>query len=371
MAREKHIRFDWAIKRLLRQKANFDILEGFLSELLRFDVKIKEILESEGNQKNLDDKYNRVDLLAMNDKDELILIEVQNEREYDFIHRMNYGQAKLITEYIHSGESYDKIKKVYSINIVYFGLGQGKDYVYVGTTNFKGLHHNDILQLNEKQKELYSVKEVSDIFATYYLLKVNDFDDVAKDTLDEWIYFLKNSEIREEFKAKGLQEANEKLRIDNLEGEEKIAYELYLKYQRIRQNELDTAIFDKTEGLLQEIEQAKLKAEQERKEKEEAKQKEQEAKQEAEQERKEKEEAKQKEQEAKQEAEQERKEKQEAKQKEQEAKQEAEQERKEKQEAKIKFAKKMLKYGESMEEISEETGLSKAEIEKIKADFDL
>ena len=29
------VSFDWAVKRLLRNKANFGILEGFLSELLR------------------------------------------------------------------------------------------------------------------------------------------------------------------------------------------------------------------------------------------------------------------------------------------------------------------------------------------------
>jgi len=29
------ISFDWALKRLLCSKANFDILEGFLSELLK------------------------------------------------------------------------------------------------------------------------------------------------------------------------------------------------------------------------------------------------------------------------------------------------------------------------------------------------
>ena len=31
---DKYIRFDWAIKRLLRQKANFDVLEGFLTVFL-------------------------------------------------------------------------------------------------------------------------------------------------------------------------------------------------------------------------------------------------------------------------------------------------------------------------------------------------
>ncbi|WP_448529757.1 hypothetical protein, partial [Raineya sp.] len=59
---KKLIRFDWAIKRLLRNKANFVVLEGFLSELLFEDIKIKEILESEGNQDSWEDKYNRVDI---------------------------------------------------------------------------------------------------------------------------------------------------------------------------------------------------------------------------------------------------------------------------------------------------------------------
>jgi len=148
----KHIRFDWAIKRLLRQKANFGILEGFLSELLMEDIFIMEIIESETNKQREKDKFNRIDILVKNSKEELMLVEVQNERQHDYFHRMNYGQAKLTSEYISSGDSYDKIKKVYSINIVYFELGQGKDYIYVGTTNFKInsfriLHQNLIFYL--------------------------------------------------------------------------------------------------------------------------------------------------------------------------------------------------------------------------------
>ena len=44
---DRYIRFDWAVKRLLRQKANFDVLEGFLTVLLGEEVKIIELLESE------------------------------------------------------------------------------------------------------------------------------------------------------------------------------------------------------------------------------------------------------------------------------------------------------------------------------------
>lgn len=242
---EIHIRFDWAIKRLLRQKSNFGILEGFLSELLKQDIKIQEILESESNRQHERDKSNRVDILVKSDSDELMLIEIQNEREHDYFHRMNYGQAKLVTEHTFKGDSYDTIKKVFSINIVYFDLGQGEDYLYTGRTQFKGVHKNDILKLSEKQQKKYTnIKSVPDIFTTYYLIKVNNFDNVAVNTLDEWIYFLKNNKIKKEFKAKGLQEANEKMRIDNLERADKWDYEAFMKEQRIRMAEIDTAKFD-------------------------------------------------------------------------------------------------------------------------------
>ena len=61
-----HIGFDWGIKKLLRNKANFDILEGFLSELLKEDVFIQEIIESEANKDDRYDKSNRVDILVKN-----------------------------------------------------------------------------------------------------------------------------------------------------------------------------------------------------------------------------------------------------------------------------------------------------------------
>ena len=103
---DRYIRFDWAIKRLLRQKANFDVLEGFLTVFLGEPIRIIEILESEGNQETVDDKFNRVDIKARNSKDEIIIIEVQNTRELYYLERILYGVAKAITEHISLGDSY-------------------------------------------------------------------------------------------------------------------------------------------------------------------------------------------------------------------------------------------------------------------------
>jgi predicted transposase/invertase (TIGR01784 family) len=212
------------MKKILRQKANFGILEGFLTELLKFEVKIEEILESEANQETEDDKFNRVDLLAKNESGELILIEVQHSSEIDYFHRMLYGTSKLITEYIKKGKGYTRVKKVYSVNIVYFALGQGEDYVYYGKTVFRGLHTNDTLQPSFKQQEDFNIEEISDIYPEYYILRVNKFNDIAKNSLDEWIYFLKHEEIKTDFKAKGLEKAKETLDIMKLGDKERAIY---------------------------------------------------------------------------------------------------------------------------------------------------
>ena len=232
--KRKLISFDWAMKRLLRSKANFVILEGFLSELLGDDIKILEILESESNKEYHRDKFNRVDLKAKNIKNEIIIIEVQYDREFDYLQRILFGTSKVITEHLNEGDPYSKIVKLISVNIIYFDLGQGSDYVYYGFTSFEGLHNKDVLQLTEEQQELYGTKKIRELFPEYYLIKVNNFDEVAKNTLDEWIYFLKNGEIKEDFKAKGLKKAKEELDILKLPEDERIAYEQYrddLHYQ--------------------------------------------------------------------------------------------------------------------------------------------
>jgi predicted transposase/invertase (TIGR01784 family) len=235
---KKLIQFDWAIKRLLRNKANFVVLEGFLSELLFDDIKIEQILESESNQEIDDDKFNRVDILTQNSKNELIIIEIQSTYEIDYFHRMAFGVSKSISENLKLGQKYSEIKKIISINIVYFDLGQGQDYIYKGKTDFRGIHQNDLLGLSYRQQKIFLKENVSDIFPEYYLLKVNQFNDIAKDTLDEWVYFLKNSEVKDEFKAKGLKEAEEVLDIMRLTESDQYGYNRYLDSLHLKASEI-------------------------------------------------------------------------------------------------------------------------------------
>lgn len=251
----KLISFDWAIKKILRSKANFEVLEGFLSELLFDEITIKEILESEGNKETSEDKFNRLDIKVKNSLDEIILIEIQYNRELDYLQRMLYGSSKVIVEHIKESEAYAKIVKVISINILYFDLGIGDDYIYKGTTYFTGLHNNSVLKLNAKQSELYKTELVEKIFPEYYLIRINNFNDVAKDSLDEWIYFLKNEEIKECFKAKGLKKAKEVLDYLKCSDTERREYEYYkesLHYQASMYE--STYVVGKMDGIKEGIE---------------------------------------------------------------------------------------------------------------------
>ena len=248
---ENYIRFDWAMKRLLRNKANHAVLEGFLSSLIGKKFKIDRFLESESNQEDEEDKYNRVDILAESEDGELCIIEVQNSRELSYFHRMLYGVSKAITEYIGLGKPYDEVRKVYSINIVYFELGQGKDYVYHGRTEFRGIHEpHDELKLSvrqnerffgNKEKDILKRKGAADVFPEYYVLRVNDFDKVAKTPLDEWIEFLKTGSISSKATAAGLTEARECLRVDSLSPSDKQAYYRHMESIRHMRSLFDTS----------------------------------------------------------------------------------------------------------------------------------
>lgn len=250
------VRFDWAMKRLLRDKVNHGILEGLITTLLGKNIHIQKLLESESNQENAEDKYNRVDLLAEDDTGALYLIEIQNENETAYFQRMIFGASKLVTEYINRGQGYENIRKIYSINIVYFNLGCGTDIVYHGKTEFRGIHNDEVLRLTPFQKQKFKASEVSDLYPEYYILKVNDFNKWSKVPLEQWIYFLNTGEIPDGATAPGLDEAREKLRLERMTKAELRAYYKHLDNVVVLKDNIETAHH---EGLITGMEKGKEK----------------------------------------------------------------------------------------------------------------
>ena len=243
-----YIRFDWAMKRLLRDKANFAVLEGLLTTLLGEKITIQRLLESESNQESEYDKYNRVDILAEDSNGTLLLFEIQNNNEYAYFQRMLFGVSNLVTEYINRGQGYENIRKVYSINIVYFSLGVGTDTVYHGKTEFRGIHNNELLWLSPFQQETFNVSEVSQLYPEYYILRVNDFNHWSKAPLEQWIYFLNTGEIPDDATAPGLKEARQRLKLGELGKDELKAYYRHLDNVVILRDNINT---ERAEGRLE------------------------------------------------------------------------------------------------------------------------
>ena len=238
--RDRCIRFDWAVLHQLHQKANFGVLEGFLTVFLNEPINIVEILEGEGSVL-AEDKFYRVEIKAKNSNGEDILVEIQNITRLCYQERIFYGVAKAITEHINLGNTYKEVKKVYSISILYFDLGKGSDYIYVGQNNFVGLHTQDHLVISTKEKDTIVRKSPSEIFPTYILVRVNEFNKVAKSPLEEWVEYLKNGVISPETQAPGLQEAREKLKYYSMSDAERYAYDEHINAIMIQNDVLGNA----------------------------------------------------------------------------------------------------------------------------------
>jgi predicted transposase/invertase (TIGR01784 family) len=264
---KKLIRFDWAIKYILRDKANFDVLEGFLAALLEDnEIRIIKILESESSQEDENNKFNRVDILVEDHLQRKIIIEVQNTRESDYLERLLFGTSKTMVDNLQLGSRYKNIDKIISISILYFNLGTGDDYLYKGSTEFKGMNTGNSLIVKEKVETTDSYGKIEirfkekDIFPEYYLIRVEKYEDTIRKAIDEWVYMLKHNMVKDDFKSKNIESAAQKLEEMNMTEEEKTAYWRYLDSLAREKDQLETAkIEGKEEGIKLGIEQEQIK----------------------------------------------------------------------------------------------------------------
>jgi len=261
-----YIRFDWAIKRILRDKANFAVLEGLMTVLLGEKITIVEMLESESNVNSREDKYNRVDMKAKTSTGEIIIVEVQLGRESFFMPRILFGVSKAIIEQMRIAENYSDIHKIYSINILYFDLGKGDDYAYHGKFRFTGMNNpQSELTFSESEKKEVLPRKTGhtishdEVFPEFYLLRVNQFNEVAKTPIEEWMDYLKDGIIRDDTTAPGLQEAREMLNYMRMTREERLAYEDYMISVRAAEDVVLTAKAEgRAEGRAEGIEAANI-----------------------------------------------------------------------------------------------------------------
>jgi predicted transposase/invertase (TIGR01784 family) len=236
------ISFDYAIKHILRDKSNFNILSGFLTELLGRKVTVLSILECEGNKNDPTAKTNRVDLKAEIDGGEIAIFEIQFADQYDFFGKMLFNVSKAVVEHVSKGEDYH-VKKIYMVSIAYFDIGAKRDYMFTAKIGgFKGVHSNESIPFAQNSYLQPSSVPKTDIHPEYYLILPKMFGEQVKSGVDEWVYALKTSVVKGEFKAAGIQEAGKKLNELKMTPQERRAYERYLMDMHDSDAQMKTAI---------------------------------------------------------------------------------------------------------------------------------
>lgn len=236
MQKNSYIRFDWAIKRLLRDKANFSVLEGLLTVLLCEEIRIEEIIKDEKAYCVWDDaQTDRIDIKAKDKKGDDIVIRIQNMRKLYYLERIRFGTPAF------AKHIYQEVNKVYLVSILYFDLGKGNDYLYHGQNRFIGVHMNDELLITAKEEGAIIQKLPQEVFPEYYLIRVNEFNQVAKTPLEEWVKYLKTGIIDPDTTAPGLPEAREKLRYYDMSPEERHEYDEHVNAIMIQNDVLNTA----------------------------------------------------------------------------------------------------------------------------------
>ncbi len=232
MNKKKLVRFDWAMKYILRNKENFDVLEGFLSNLLKEEVKIEKLLESESSPDEQTNKNNAIHFACAYGQGRPMMVEIKSHPKRENLRRIVWGTSKPIADHLRSREPYKDEVKIVSISILHFPISNDSEYIYKGKTEFFGANDQEPLPLYGGPLAAIGVIPVTNmrISLEYYLLDVARFADEINAEIDEWMYFFKHSEIREDFQSLGMLAASKKLDILSMTEEEKHAYEKYLAY---------------------------------------------------------------------------------------------------------------------------------------------
>jgi len=224
----------------LRGKRDYVVLNGFLSELLGKNVVVKSLEDVENIKEDKDDKTNRVDIRAQINGGEIVLFEIQFIQEFDFLGRVLFGVSSAIVDQVKAGKFYN-IRKIYSVIIAYSNLNAKREYLFSGEmNNFHGVHYKDELIPFSQAIAPKSKKKV-DIHPEYYLILPRMFDEKMRGRFDEWVYILKNSAVRDDFKAAGIKEAKTKLDYLRMTPEQKKAYKRYMELRRSADSAIQTA----------------------------------------------------------------------------------------------------------------------------------
>jgi hypothetical protein len=202
------ISFDYAIKYLLKDKGDYEIVEGFISALLTSEgykpVKIKALLDGESNKESRYLKRSIADVI------------VEDEQGNNYI-----------VDNLGANQDYLQIKKVFHINLLYFPFENTKAPLHHGKVIFHEIDHTHPVDVHLIDRGMHTF-DAHNIFPEYFIVSIPLFDDVIKEEIDEWLYLMKYSEVKEDFKSPYMQKVAQRLSILKMTNQEREIYDTYV-----------------------------------------------------------------------------------------------------------------------------------------------
>ena len=210
------VAFDYAIKYLLKDKGDYDIVEGFISIILSSQgyspVKIKALLETETNRERGDLKRSIADLIVEDEQGNKYIVEIDRSYTSLFLNKACFNTSRLIVDSISNGEDYSTIKKIIHINLLYFPFVGMKSPMYHGKTLFHELDtdHPQNVHIMDIGMQTF---DAHNIFPEYFVISLPLFDDIIQNEMDEWLYMMKHSEVKQDFKSPYMKRIEERLNL--------------------------------------------------------------------------------------------------------------------------------------------------------------
>ena len=221
------VAFDYAIKYLLKDKGDYDIVEGFISVILSSQgyspVKIKALLETETNREDKELKRSIADLIVEDEQGNKYIVEIDRSYTNLFLHKACFNSSRLIVDSISGNEDYSTIKKIIHINLLYFPFGGMKAPIQHGKTVFHEVDTQHPQNVHIMDIGMQSF-DAPNIFPEYFVISVPLFDDVIRNELDEWLYMMKHSEVKGDFKSPYMQRIANRLNVLKMSPAERNVY---------------------------------------------------------------------------------------------------------------------------------------------------
>ena len=238
------ISFDFAIKYLLKNKGDYDIIEGFISALFASQgyppIKINALLDTESNKEGLEMKKSIADLVVEDGEGNKYIVEIERAYTPNFMHKACFNSSRLVVDGIYGNQDYTTIKKIFHISLLYFSTKEMQKPVYHGKTIVHEVdtkHPVDVSIANEG----LIIFNTPNVFPEYFFISVPMFDDVINSEIDEWLYVMKHSEIKQGFKSPYMAKVAERLSVIKMSSEERNEYIYYQKQSVHSQDILNAA----------------------------------------------------------------------------------------------------------------------------------